>query len=101
MKVFDFLCQELSVTTNRPIVGKERYDLWTSMALQNAHPAFGLTPEAAAAYLEAGEGNLIGRCREKVGPKVWARLVDTVRNFNHDVERPEEIFARICGLDDD
>lgn len=99
MKVFDFLCQELSLTVNQPIIGKERYDLWTSMALQDAHPAFGLTPEAAAAYLEAGEGNLLGRCREKAGPKKWSRLIERVRHFNPDVEQPEEVFARLCGLD--
>lgn len=101
MKVFDFLCQELSVALNEPIIGAKRYDLWTSMALRGAHPAFGLTPEAAAAYLEAGEGNFIGRCREKIGPQVWARLVDAVRNFNPDVEQPEEIFRRLCGLDEE
>lgn len=99
MKVFDFLCQELSVLIDEPVIGRTRYDLWTSMALHGAHPAFQLTPEAAAEYLETGQGSVVGRCREKVGPHKWAKFVGSIRKFNPDVEQPEEILARICGLD--
>lgn len=99
MKVFDFLCLELSLTLNQPIVGKERYDLWTSMALQGAHPIFGLTPESAAEYLETGEGYFIEGCRRKIDQKEWNRLVSRIRSFNPDVEQPEEILARFCGFD--
>lgn len=101
MKVFNFLCQELSVTINQPIVGKARYDLWTSMALHDAHPAFDLTPEAAATYLETCHEGFLDRLRTRVRDKEWRLLVRRIREFNPDHDTPEEIFSRLCGTEND
>jgi len=98
MKVFDYLHQELCMTMGKPV---PRYGIWTSMALQDAHPAFDLTPEKAANYLENGTGKILDQCRKTAGEKKWAKLVARVRKFNPDQDTPEEVFTRLCkGLTD-
>lgn len=95
MKIFDYLHQELNLTINQAV---PRYDLWTAMALQDAHPMFDLSPEKAAHFLEAGTGKFLDRLRKLAGEKKWAKLVDQVRGFNPEQDTPEEVFARLCGI---
>lgn len=98
MKVFDYLVQELSLSAGENLAGgPKRYDLWTSMALNDAHPMHGLTSEQAATYLEEATGPILERLRKKVGPKEWAKLVKRIRRFNPDHPTPEETLQRILG----
>lgn len=94
MKVFDYVHQELSL-----VVGKlvSRYELWTAMALQDAHPLFNPTSKKAADFLAYGEGRLLSGLRRQVGEKRWNELVDQVRNFDPEQDTPEKIMERLCS----
>ncbi len=94
MKTFDYLHQELSLALDRQI---PRFGLWVSMATQEAHPMFGLTPEQAAHYLETGTGQILDQSRQDLGKKKWAKLVERVRNFDPEGQTPDEILERLCG----
>lgn len=93
MKVFDYLHQELSLAANKLV---PRYELWTAMALQDAHPMFELTSEKAAQFLAQGTGKFLEKLREQVGAKEWGRLVKRVHQFNPDIDTPEEVMKRLC-----
>jgi hypothetical protein len=94
MKLFDFICQEMSVLTDVPVVGPVRFELWTSMAEHKAHPA-SLTNEQAADYFLYGKGFPIYKVLAKVSDKQWRDFIKRIESFNPDIETPEEVFERL------
>lgn len=96
MQVFDFICQELSLALEEPIVGAKRFDLWIAMASWGWHPLFNAKDTVrAASCLELAESPLLSKLRNKLGDAKLAKLLDKVSHFNPDQPTPEEVFERI------